>query len=325
MATRKGVPTCALPPSIAWRRLVDRSISAWDKGPLHKPAEQQRQEKQSLQAYNSLEDLLLGGPNTMMFWFFQTREAFLTQTEMTRWSRDKLEEYILLPATLGSVSRLDCFFVSHFWFSKDQPDYGGQLLRRFQEDLKGQEWSYVWLDWTCAPQAPRNPTEADFFARTMTTVPSIIRNAGFSWFYPPFEARLWILYEVAEYHLTSSHRLNTQDIQQFVRHVDEMVQHGVRHVLEKYNYRCTYEQDEAFITPLLELLVLLKRLDVDIDDARQLLDNITWFPTTKSLVVRTEKSGLKLDKSKGSLLYQNKKYTFTPFPISYTTPRPGEA
>lgn len=79
----------------------------------------------------------------MMFWFFQTRDAFLTQTEMTKWSRDRLDEYILLPATYGSVSQLDCFFISHFWFSADQPDYDDQLLRKFQDNFKGQEWPYV--------------------------------------------------------------------------------------------------------------------------------------------------------------------------------------
>lgn len=124
-----------------------------------------------------------------------------------------------------------------------------------------------------------------------------------------------MLYEVAEYILTSSQRLDTTHVRKFVRRVDEMVQHGVRHVLEKFEYWCTQKEDEAFIIPWLELLVLLGRLDVGIDDPRKLLDDITWR-TTKSLVVRSEKSFLRLGRSKGSLVYQGKLHAFTPFPTS---------
>lgn len=96
-----------------------------------------------------------------------------------------------------------------------------------------------------------------YFRRTLATVSGIIRNCAFVWFYPPFEARLWILYEIAEYTLTCSDSfMLTADIQHFVDHVGEMVRDGVRQVLNRYDYKCTFEYDRALLTSRLELLVL---------------------------------------------------------------------
>lgn len=166
------------------------------------------------------------------------------------------------------------------------------------------------------PQAPRSLVEEKYFRRTLATVSGIIRNCGFVWFYPPFEARIWILYEIAEFTLTSSNAFApTSDIQNFVDHVEEMVQDGVCQVLNRYNYRYTFEHDKVFLTSWLELLVLLRRYHVDIDDLRRLMDHITWFPTCKQIVTYSADGKLELDRFSGALTINGTKRTFTPFPI----------
>jgi len=144
---------------------------------------------------------------------------------------------------------------------------------------------------------------------------AIIRNCGFVWFYPPFEARLWILYEVAEFTLTSFGEIaSTPDIREFMEHVRQMVQTGVRSVLDKYNYRCTHDRDKAFITSWLEFLVLLRRLPLGVIDIRRVMDHMTWSPTLKELHSGMGDGDFHLCKFQGTLDYQGERYTFTPFP-----------
>lgn len=109
-------------------------------------------------------------------------------------------------------------------------------------------------------------------------------------------------------------------------HVDEMVQHGVRYILDKYRYQCPYGHDEEFLTSRLELLVLLRQLQIHIDDRRQLLDNITWFHSANTLMIRTsDKESFKLERYEGTLMYKGEKYAFTPFQRDDTTPDQDEA
>ncbi|KAB5581277.1 hypothetical protein GE09DRAFT_466330 [Coniochaeta sp. 2T2.1] len=186
-----------------------------------------------------------------MFWFFQRRMSFLSQKTMQKRSRDRLDDYVLLPATYGFVTRTLCFFVSHFWHTKDDPDPNGKYLRLLRDNLRPQTWLYIWLDWTCAPQHPRTPVEQAYFLRTLQSVSGIIRNSGFVWYYPPFEPRLWIFYEVAEYTLTCDgglESINTADMRTFTDHAKEMLQIGVRPMLAEHGYRCTYEHDMKFLT-----------------------------------------------------------------------------
>ena len=312
MASAKLRLTCALPPSMAWASLVRRSIEAWGPLPLRKtevdwPAKM-------LKSYNSLDDML-SEKLLIVFWFFQRREVFLSQERMTKWSRDRLDDYILLPVTPGYVSRIDCFFVSHFWRTKDHPDPDGTYLRLHQQELSWQPWLYIWTDWTCMPQHPRSPVEEVYFLRTLGTMSAIIRNCGFSWFYPPFEARLWILYEVAEHTLTAEGGLlRTSDIQIFLDHIGEMGREGVRATLAKYGYTCSYSRDAEFLTSWLELLFLLRRIPLDLDYARKILDELTWRPTGTKLF-QTSEGILKLSADDGTLVLAGKHYTFTPFPI----------
>ncbi|KAM7187004.1 hypothetical protein V8F33_011476 [Rhypophila sp. PSN 637] len=168
--------------------LVERSIAAWN--PLHNS--ERGLEESMLRSWSNLDEFLQerasSGP---MFWFFQTKEAFLSQKTMTKWSRLNLDDYVLLPATSGwFVRRDESFFTSHSWRSATEPDPGGKYLKLLQHDLGQQEWSYVWLDWTCAPQHPRTEEEDRCFGRTLQTMSGIIRNCGFGWYYPPFEPRL---------------------------------------------------------------------------------------------------------------------------------------
>lgn len=301
----------AVPDTDAWSSLVRRSIEAWD--PLTAPMIAFAED--ALQAYTSLDDFLSKGPNPLMYWFFQRREAFLAQPTMTKWSSDRLDDYILLPAANGFVKRSDCFFVSHFWHARDDPDPNGTYLRLLQQELRPQAWSYIWLDWTCMPQEPRTPKEENYFLRSLQTMSGIIRNSGFVWFYPPFEPRLWILYEVAEYTLTCDTALEeTEDIKEFADHIQEMLRVGVRPTLARHGYRCSYARDRDFLTSWLELLVLLTRLRVDVGYIRQLLDNMTWHPGTEHILKGTINGPLELRRFEGVLVLRGQRHGFTPFP-----------
>ncbi|KAI0205201.1 hypothetical protein F4808DRAFT_410915, partial [Astrocystis sublimbata] len=305
MASSRMTLTCAIPPFLS---LIRRSIAAWDS----LTSVTKTLVTTALQRYNNLDDLLC--ERLIMFWFFQRREAFLAQKTMSKWSSDRLDDYVLLPALPGYVSRRECFFVSHFWRTKDDPDPEGEYLRLHQAELRSQPWQYIWVDWTCIPQAPRSEQEEFFFLRSLNTMSAIIRNCGFSWFYPPFEARLWILYEIAEHSFTCDGELmTTPDIKQYKTHLSEMVRFGVRSTLDKYGYACTYERDKEFLTSWLELLVTLKQIDVDVGDIRRLLDGLTWHhPAT--MVFNTLRGTIRLYAYDGYLEYSGKRHTFMPLP-----------
>lgn len=164
------------------------------------------------------------------------------------------------------------------------------------------------------PQAPRTPVQEKYLRRTLDTVSGIIRNCAFVWFYPPFEPRLWILYEVAEYILTCSGEFPlADDIQVYTDHVNEMIEDGVCKVLKKHNYRCTFEHDRIFLTSWLELLVLLRRNHIDMDISRRLMNSVTWHPRTEVVMMPTPNGILKFDRFGGVLTLNNIEQTFTPF------------
>ncbi|KAK7941347.1 uncharacterized protein PG986_013734 [Apiospora aurea] len=244
--------------------------------------------REALESYTDMDEFFRATPMGVMYWFFQRREPFLAQKTMTKWSRDRIDDYVLLPATPGFVTRTECFFVSHFWHSSQDPDPGGKYLQLMQHDLEQQPWSFIWVDWSCVPQHPRSPEEEAYFTRVLQTMSAIIRNSGFMYFYPPFEPRLWILYEVAEQALTSVGVLpETPDYQPFIEHVREMERVSVRPTLERHGYRCTYDGDRDFLVSWLELLVLLKRLSIYVDDIRRMLDYQTWSPTLIAILHQT--------------------------------------
>ncbi|PVH70013.1 hypothetical protein DL98DRAFT_564276 [Cadophora sp. DSE1049] len=267
----------------------------------------------ALQECSSLDDFLTQGCVPLTFWFFQTRAAFTSQKRMEKWSRDRLDDYILLPGLKNFVWRKDCFFVSHFWDSANHPDPDGTCLRLHQKELEPQSWAYIWVDWSCMPQEPRSVPEERFFRRSLETISAIIRNCGFTYFYPPFKPRLWILYEIAEYILTCDGGLAvTPDIALFLEHVDEMVATSVQATLEKYNYECSYDGDRNYLTAWLELLVILKRLPMDVDVVRLVMDGITWQVTAHTQTYPLAR--MEIRKSEGLLVFDGREYNFTPFP-----------
>jgi len=287
----------------AWTSLVSRSIASWDElATAH-------QARGFLQQCDSLDDFLQG-KSPLMFWFFQLRSAFASQKRMKKWSRDNLDDYILLPASNGFVMRSECFFVSHFWQTKENPDPVGTYLRLHQKELEPQNWSYIWVDWTCMPQEPRSGPEEAYFKRCLKTVPSIIRNCGFIYFYPPYEPRLWILYEVTEYVLTCDGGLaTTPDVEEFLKHVDEMIETGVQATLAKHGYGCSFERDKQYLTSWLELIVLMRRLSLDVGIIRQIMDHMTWF----NMQVQWY-PGMELRRFDGVLVVNGVEHKFTPFP-----------
>ena len=165
------------------------------------------------------------------------------------------------------------------------------------------------------PQKPRSELEQTYFFRSLATMSGIIRNCGFIWFYPPFEPRLWILYEVAENTLTCDGDLpDTVDIKPFTSHVQEMLSSSVQAVLKKYDYKSTYARDKAFLTSWLEFLVLLKKLQVDTIDLRRIMDHLTWGPKTKVIYYGTPEGHLHIQRFEGSVTRNGEIFNFTPFP-----------
>ncbi|KAI1124867.1 hypothetical protein F5Y10DRAFT_248445 [Nemania abortiva] len=303
-------PESASPCNLAWASLVRRSIEAW--GSLFP---ERRLEKGFLERPTSLDDFL-GQPRGLpMFWFFQRREAFFSQQAMTKWSRDRLDDYILLPATPGYVTKDECFFVSHFWHSHDDPDPDGEYLRLIQDELRPHDWGYVWVDWSCIPQTPRNQHEEHYFTRSLQTMSGIIRNSGFMWYYPPFQPRLWILYEMAEYYLTHDGGISvTEDSRQFGEHIVEMLEVGVRPTLEKHGYRCSYDRDQEFLTVWLEYLILFKTLGFSTDDIVRFQNQITWHPSVQWAYIGTIKGMVELCRYEGTLKVGGKCYQLAPLP-----------
>jgi hypothetical protein len=302
----------------AWTSLVSRSKVAWDNLDTGGEKVNKRMPLSMLQECRSLDNFLSLAGNPLMLWFFQTRTAFMSQKRMQKWSRDKLDDYVLLPALPGYVSRNDCFFVSHFWRTKNHPDPDGTYLSLHQNELESQTWSYIWVDWTCMPQNPRPLPEEGYFHRCLRTMSGIIRNCGFVYFYPPFEPRLWILYEIIEYVLTCSGGIGvTPDIKPFLGHIDEMFDTDVQTTLAKYGYRCSYDRDRQFLVSRLEILILFKKLRFDVDTIRKMMDHLTWFTVYGTQYY----SGVELNRYEGTLTVNGKTYTFTPFPQWVSAPK----
>lgn len=146
MSTSSSVPTCAPPPHLAWASLKCRSIVALVE---IAPNEifYKRHAIALLNGCTTLEDFLprsaCPGP---MLWFFQIRGPFLSQTRMSKWSSTSLDGYVLLPATDKYVTPGDCFFLSHFRQTREDPDPRGDFLRKNQALLSSQSWKYIWVD-----------------------------------------------------------------------------------------------------------------------------------------------------------------------------------
>lgn len=289
---------------------MERSIAAWNSlnyvGVLTDKTITIDRHTQSLRRLNSMEALL---ENHLQFWFFQLRESFLQQKLMMKWDPTRLDDYILLPIDYGFANNEDCFFVSHYWHAREHPDPEGHDMRLFHEDLAQTEWSYIWVDWTCMPQAPRNKAQRAYFKKMLQCIPMLVRDCAFEWRFPAFEPRAWILFEVAEYILNHTTWTTTEDIAPFICHVDEMVDEGVHAVITKYKYACTNGADMPVVVGWLELLVILAKVVPEAGRRQEIFDYINrgYVGTLHETV-----SGLKIDKAKGEITCNEKTYTFTP-------------
>ncbi|XP_014551774.1 hypothetical protein COCVIDRAFT_41985 [Bipolaris victoriae FI3] len=148
--------------SLALPRVIPTQDSAWSSFRLFS----KNLHEDLLSEYHSLDEFFDGSLKSVTFWFFQKRGVFMSQSRSRKWSREVLNDYVLLPAAL---------------------DY---TLRFHQAQLETQTWSYIWVDWTCLPQHPQSPPEKTYFHYGLRTMLYIIRNTGFAYFYPPFEPRL---------------------------------------------------------------------------------------------------------------------------------------
>ena len=64
----------------------------------------------------------------------------------------------------------------------------------------------------------------------------IIRNACFTYFYPPFKPRPWILYEVTEHLLACSGGIGKiPHIEPFLQRTNEMIEKGVQKMLAEHH------------------------------------------------------------------------------------------
>jgi hypothetical protein len=246
---------------------------------------------------------------TGQFWFFQLKESFIRQQLLMKWHPDRLYEYILLPIDYGFVNCQDCFFISHYWRTQEHPDPEGHDMRLFREDLVHEEWSYVWVDWTCAPQAPRSDAQKTYFKRMLQLIPMLVRDCAFEWRFHTFEPRAWVLFEVADYILNHKEHTVTPDIQIFISHLREMFKEGVRPVVSKHGYVCTNGGDLPLVIGWLELLVILAQVVPDASTRQQIFDSInqSYVGSYHDLT-----SGIEIHKASGILSCNGIDYRFTP-------------
>jgi len=295
----------------SFRSLVERSIIAWNSLTYvsvggDKPSVFRRH-IEILRSLDSVDALLSTGVH--QFWFFQLKKSFLRQQRLMKWDSGRLDEYILLPIDYGFVNNRDCFFVSHYWHTPEHPDRDGRDLRLFREDLEHLEWSYIWVDWTCMPQAPRSQAQREYFKRMLLYIPALLRDCAFEWRFPAFEPRAWILFEVAEYVLTHREHAVTSDIRPFISHTQELIAEGVRPTISKHRYGCTNGSDLDLVIGWLELLVIIAKIVPDVSRRQDILD---WVDKSSVGSYNAMQLGITVDKANGVVTHHGKTYHFTP-------------
>jgi hypothetical protein len=293
--------------SAAFQSLLERSITAWH---LVNYVGEDKFDAFSkhidiLRSLSSMEALIEG----RQFWFFQLRESFMRQDRFMKWDPKRLEEYILLPIDYGFANNQDCFFVSHYWRTREHPDPQADDLRAFREDLQGMEWSYIWLDWTCMPQVPRSDVQQRYFNKMLRCIPMVVRDCAFAWRFPKFEPRAWILFEVAEYVLNHSDVTITNDIEPFVSHVLEMIKEGVSPVINKYEYQCTSKGDSKLVSGWLEILTILAKVVPNVGTRQEIFD---WINRPYVGSYYNPELEIRIDKAKGVIISNGTTYEFTP-------------
>lgn len=323
-ATNTGQPTTPLPAgaqgehvegstsSSAFQSLIERSIAAWHSLNHFVDDTTFDMNANSLRSHSSLESVMKGSPFT--YWFFQRRESFMNQPVLMKWDPNRLDEYVLIPVARGFANKRDCFFVSHYWRTPHHPDPDAVDLTLLRQDLETQEWSYIWVDWTCMPQVPRSEVQKTFFKRGLSQIPMLLRDCGFSWRFPTFEPRAWILYEIAAWVFDHKDFTWTDDNRPFIHHAFEMLTSGVRSVIDKYGYKCTNESDLDIVTGWLEIHVLLCQIfdsEDDVHSRRELHDEINRKEVGEFLGY-LDWGTITVDKVNGIISYLGRTVRFTP-------------
>lgn len=139
------------------------------------------------------------------------------------------------------------------------------------------------------PQGPWGKDKEVYFPRALQTTPAIIRNSEFMWYYyRTFKPSMWVLFEVAVYIFTCEREHpDSEDAKKLTDHVQEMYQIGVRPTLSKHGYRCRFDRDDDFFTAWLEILVPLRKLFIDVDDMRWILDRLTLISGPGQMFMNT--------------------------------------
>lgn len=328
MSAQRSSPEDLVPPNyprgqidhseqLRFEGLIKRSIEAWRNIRFAhtsiRHADALSIHVQRLRSMTSIEDILRGRE----YWFFQRRESFIRQERFVKFDLTRLIEYILLPIDYGWVNAEDCFFVSHYWRTENHPDPDAIDLQQIRADLATDDrWSYIWVDWTCMPQrgsSPgcpgRSPIEKHYFQMMLQCIPMLVRDCAFTWRFPEWEPRAWVLYEVGEYLLMHTEPIQTGDTEVFAAHINEMIHRGVAEVLLGHGYRCTNASDLKLVTGWLELLVILRRIIPDTAE-RQYLKDYLDRPCTGSMSLMW--SNLEIDKVRGTVRYNGDVHYFTP-------------
>ena len=137
----------------------------------------------------------------------------------------------------------------------------------------------------------------------------LVRDCAFTWRFPPFEPRAWILFEVAEYLLNHTAPIITLDVQDFASHVKEMFKEGVRPVISKHGYVCTNGGDLPLVIGWLEVLVILRKCVPNAGTRQEIFD---WINRSYVGVYFNPILGIEIDKTKGVVSCNGTTYLFTP-------------
>jgi len=229
-----------------------------------------------------------------------------------KWDADRLDEYILLPVSHGWVNKKNCFYVSHYWRTKDHPDPQGEDFKLVRSDIAGQSWDYVWVDWTCVPQSPRSESQEEYMTKMLLQSTFLMRSCAFEWRYPAFQPRLWILLEVAQYMLTGANESGwtpTPDMIPFVRDVEAMKKDGTRTIIRGKEYKCSIRREYRLLVGWLELLVIISKIVPSETKMRAVLDSVDL---SYASTVTDYDTGIQVDKVNGIVSQGSSVYRFAP-------------
>ncbi|KAK2735078.1 hypothetical protein FQN57_001358 [Myotisia sp. PD_48] len=273
-----------------------------------------------LKTLASLDDLL--NEKECLFWFFQRRESFMQQNKFQRWDPTSLERYVLIPREGRFANPEDCVFISHYWRTQSHPDPDGEDLQQLQGLFLEGYWpqsNYIWLDWTCLPQWERTEPQQRYFSRALQSIPRLVRDCSFMAHFPDFRPRLWVLLEVAAFTFNRSEPIGLPCIDSFRNHLSQMKESSVRHVIDKYGYRCTNNGDRDWVINWLDMLLALLRSVPSVHTRREILNAIDNSEVRNCI---HQETGMEIDKERGTLRTNGIVHQFNPLPMDDHIPHP---